>query len=153
MGLSPSPLTPTFPQAPRFIPDGRISRVRLATRTVSCSLPSASRWFKCPPTCAFETPVCYNSRYACTVDPRIRLNVLMGAQNVPAMAESPFAPSRRYLSGSSVNRHLGQRYPTLIAPTDSCADPDSSANLHLLARVAVFAGCCEPLLQPGPSQR
>jgi hypothetical protein len=62
--------------------------------------------------------------------PIYQAQVLMGAQNVPAMAESPFAPSRRYLSGSSVYRHLGQRYPTLIAPTDSCANPDSSANLH-----------------------
>ena len=45
------------------------------------------------------------------------------------MAESPFAPSRRYLSGSSVHRYLGQHYLTLVAPTGSCARPTSSVTL------------------------
>ena len=87
------------------------------------------------------------------LSPFTRHRVLMGCPRVPAMAESRFAPSRRYLSGSSVDRHLSRRYPAVIAHTDSCANPGSSANLHLSARLAVCAGCCEPLLQPGPSRR
>src|ERR1700682_5290277 len=85
--------------------------------------------------------------------PIYQAQVLMGAQNVPAMAESPFAPSRRYLSGSSVSRHLSQRYPALIAPTDSCARPMPSATLCLTLEVPVLAGCCEPLLGIAPSRR
>jgi len=78
MGLNPTPITLTFPQAPRFIPDGRISRVRLATMTFSCSLPNAPRWLKCSPTCTRVRPVCCNARYACTVDPLLRFRVLKG---------------------------------------------------------------------------
>lgn len=98
--------------------------------TFICGLPTASRWLKCSPTYTRVTPVCCKARYARTVYPLIRLNVLMGAHYVPAMTESPFAPSGSYPSGSSVNRYLDQRYPALIALTDSCADPRSSAHLH-----------------------
>ena len=45
------------------------------------------------------------------------------------MTESPFAPSRDYLSGSRVGRDLGQHYLTFIATTGSCARPSSSATL------------------------
>jgi hypothetical protein len=55
----------------------------------------------------------------------------VGAPPVPVMAESPFAPSRHYLSGSSVNRYLGQHYPALLAPTGSCPRPRSSVFLCL----------------------
>jgi hypothetical protein len=105
------PPWPTFPEASFFIPDGRISRVRLATMTFRCSLPNAPRWLKRSPAYTRATPVYCNARYACTVVPLIRHKILMGAQNVPAMAESRFAPSRRYLVGSSVTRHLGQQLP------------------------------------------
>jgi hypothetical protein len=105
----------TFPEAPVVIPDGRISRVRLATMTFGCSLPIASRWFKCSPTCALETPVYCNARYACNFDPPSQVQSPDGCPNVPAMTESPFASSRCYLVNSGVYRHLGQRYPALIA--------------------------------------
>jgi hypothetical protein len=74
-------------------------------------------------------------RFAATLDTPvlfthlIRLSVLNRCPNVPAMAESPFAPSRRYLVGRRVYRHVDQRYPALLATTDSCADPSSSATL------------------------
>lgn len=74
-----------------------------------------------------------------------RLGVLCGWYHLSVMAESPFAPSRYYPSGSNVNRHLGQHYPTLIATTSSCARPSSSATLCLTLVVPVFAGRCESL--------
>jgi hypothetical protein len=124
------PPWPTFPEAPVFILDGRISRVQLATMTFIRSLPIAPRWLKCSPTYTRVAPVCCKARYPCTVYPLIRRNVLMGAHDVSAMTESPFAPSGCCPSGSNVYRYLGQHYPALIAHTDSCADPRSSARLH-----------------------
>lgn len=38
-----------------------------------------------------------------------------------AKSESPFAPSRRYLSGSGLNGHSGERYLTALAAMGSCA--------------------------------
>jgi len=50
-----------------------------------------------------------------TIDPLSQVQSPDGCPNVPAMAESPFASSRCYLVDSGVYRHLGQRYPALIA--------------------------------------
>jgi hypothetical protein len=55
----------------------------------------------------------------------------------PAMkrpsTQSPFARSWRYLHRGDVFRPLGGSYPSVIAPTDSCADPSGSPLLRLLA--------------------
>jgi hypothetical protein len=48
----------------------------------------------------------------------------------PPSTQSPFAPSRRYLHGRDVNRLLGGHYPSVIALTDSCADPATSSLLR-----------------------
>src|SRR5262249_30683736 len=119
----------TFPYAPRVIPDGRISRVRLATMTVPVR-PSLSRRGSSahshPPRCATGLP--RGSIAACRpvapaqcpawVTPRLFV-----------MTESPFAPSRRYLLGSRVKHDFDQRYPILVALTGSCAVPRSSVSL------------------------
>ena len=42
---------------------------------------------------------------------------------VPAMTESSFASSRRYLSERSVPRYVGRHYPALIAPRTHAPDP------------------------------
>ena len=105
------PPWPTFPEASVFIPYGGLSPVRLATMTIICSLPKASRWLKRSPACTLATPVYCKARYASPLTHLTRHRVLMGAHIVPAMAESPFAPSRRYLSGGSVSRHLGLPWP------------------------------------------
>ena len=52
-----------------------------------------------------------------------RLCVLSRCSPVPAMTESPFAWLGRYPAQESVVRSRDRRYPTLIAPTDSCARP------------------------------
>jgi len=69
------------------------------------------------------------------------------------MTESPFAPARCYLLGSRVDHDLDQRYPVLIALTGSCAVPRSSVSLCHKLWSTVLAGCCEPLLHLGTSQR
>jgi hypothetical protein len=48
--------------------------------------------------------------------------------------ESPFAASRRYLSAGRITCDLDQRYPALIALTNSCARPKSSPALCTMAR-------------------
>jgi hypothetical protein len=66
------------------------------------------------------------------------------------MAESPFASSGRYPSERSVCRSLGQCYPTLIAPTDSCARPRPSGPLCLRSSCqslqVVTSPCCDEAL-------
>ena len=52
-----------------------------------------------------------------------------GTRTVPALTESPFAPPRCDLGRRRVARSLGQRYPTLIAPTGSCVRPRSALAL------------------------
>src|SRR6516164_11391329 len=69
------------------------------------------------------------------------------------MTESPFAPSRCYLLGSHVVHGFDQRYPVFIAHTGSCAIPRFSVSLCHRLCSTVFAGCCEPLLHLGTSQR
>jgi hypothetical protein len=44
-------------------------------------------------------------------------------------------------------------YPSFIALTGSCAGPKSSSCLGFTLVHQVLAGCCEPLLEVGPSRR
>jgi hypothetical protein len=62
------------------------------------------------------------------------------------MAESPFAPSRCYLSGRGLSCRVGRRYSSFIARTGSCARPKPSCRL----RSSLFqAGLCR--LSPVPA--
>ena len=54
---------------------------------------------------------------------------------------------------SHVNHGLSRSYPTFIAFTGSCARPQSSCRLRFSLFRQVLAGCCEPLLEDGPSRR
>ena len=71
----------------------------------------------------------------------------------PPRAQSPFAPSRCYLSKSSICCYLNRHYPVLIARTDSCASPKPSHRFRLSLIRQVFAGCHQSLLGVGPSRR
>jgi hypothetical protein len=113
MGLNPAPITPTVPQAPCVIPDGRISRVRLATMTFSRSLPKASRWFKCSPTCTPETPVCRNARYACAVHP---LNQAQCPESVPKRTRHGRESLRAFEALPRRPSRLPPRRPALPSP-------------------------------------
>jgi hypothetical protein len=71
----------------------------------------------------------------------------------PPDAESPFASLRRYLAEGNICCYLNRHCPVLIAHTDSWARPNSSPRLRLSLLRLVFAGCCQPLLDDGPSRR
>jgi hypothetical protein len=71
----------------------------------------------------------------------------------PPSAQSPFARLGSYLRRRDVQHLVRERYPSFIALTDSCARPKSSHRLRLSLFRPVFAGCCQPLLEDGPSRR
>jgi hypothetical protein len=125
----------TFPYAPHVIPDGRISRVRLAIMD--------SHWV---PSLAAR------SLSARSHPPLPDVVCLPGCP--------PGRPSSRVLPVVvSVWLHdreplcSGGRYPSFIAPTGSCARPSASAPPCCALWGTVCAGCCEPLLAGGRSRR
>jgi hypothetical protein len=128
------------------LPDGRISRVRLATMTVPARSSLASPWLK--RSLAYTpsaTGLSRSSIAACRPD-YAGTESGMGGTRLPAMTESPLAPLRCYLLGSRVEHDLDQRYPVLVAPTGSCARPRSSVSLCIRSdpqslQVAV-SPCC-----------
>jgi hypothetical protein len=71
----------------------------------------------------------------------------------PPNAESPFASLRCYLAEGNICCYLNRHCPVLIAHTGSWARPKSSPRLRLSLLRLVFAGCCQPLLDDGPSRR
>jgi hypothetical protein len=81
---------------------------------------------------------------------RFRLCVLRGCPVSTAMAESPFASSGCYPDERRVYRAFGQRYPTLVAPTGSCARPRLSDPLCLRSSCqslqVVTSPCCDEAL-------
>ena len=76
-----------------------------------------------------------------------------GAVQGPPDAQSSFARTRRYLVRRGVSHPVRGHYPSFIAPTSSCARPNSSPWLRLSLFHGVFAGCRQSLLQDGPSRR
>jgi hypothetical protein len=71
----------------------------------------------------------------------------------PPSAQSPFAHLGGYLRRRDVQHLVRGRYPSFIAHTDSCVGPNSSLPISDFPRRKVFAGCCQPLLEDGPSRR
>ena len=78
---------------------------------------------------------------------------LPGTGQGPPSAQSLFAHNRHYLLYRGVLHHVSGSYPSFVAPTGSCASPNSSQCLRLSLIHQVFAGCCQPLLEDGPSRR
>jgi hypothetical protein len=76
-----------------------------------------------------------------------------GAAQGPPDAQSSFARTRCDLVRRGVSHPVGGLYPSFIAHTSSCARPNSSQCLRLSLVHWVFAGCCQSLLQDGPSRR
>jgi hypothetical protein len=56
-------------------------------------------------------------------------------------------------SQQGIRTPVGEHYSAFLAPTGSCARPKSSPSLGVTLGTGVFAGCCVPLLEVGPSQR
>ncbi len=71
----------------------------------------------------------------------------------PPSAQSPFARLGCYLWRRDIQHLVRRRYPSFIAHTNSCARPNSSCRLQIYPIRPVFAGCCQPLLEDGPSRR
>jgi hypothetical protein len=75
--------------------------------------------------------VCCQARHSAPLTPVTRPYLSgRGVLLCPPCTESPFAPSRHYLSRSSVNRCLGQHYPALLVTQGSCAGPTPSRRLR-----------------------
>ena len=96
-------------------------------------------WFTCKPSSFIKGTGCSSSR--------------SGPAPEPPSAQSPFAHLGSYLRRRSVEHLVRGRYPSFIAHTDSCVRPKSSCRLRLSLVRPVFAGCCQPLLEDGPSRR
>ena len=72
----------------------------------------------------------------------------------PPSVQSPFAQFRRYRYWGVLHRLLRGHYSSVIAHTDSCANPiwlSPPSVFHLVPGVS--AGCYQPLLPTGSSRR
>ena len=75
--------------------------------------------------------------------------ILVSARHLP---RAPL-PAQGVTSYGVVSMHnIRERYLSFIAHTGSCARPNSSCHLDFTLDQQVLAGCCEPLLEDGPSR-
>jgi hypothetical protein len=149
--VSPSP---TFPSSPLLIPDGRISRVRLAATAISQRpFPYRTRLKRsltCPRSlCGYLR--CFAARLPVPQFPGLISGCVAAQQPLPT--ESPFARVRPCLPRLALQAPVSRCYPAVSALTGSCVRPSSSRRLRLSLVLRVLAGCCEPLLHDGPSRR
>jgi hypothetical protein len=151
--LSPAPMA-TFPEAPVFLPDGRISRVRLAA--LACPHGAFSQQPKLKRWRAYAPGWCGLLRGSTRFPPGTRMagsvpGPVEGAS--PPSAESPFAPPGRYPSGEDLQDPLGGRYPSFFAPRAHAPGQIPLAHFRFPLVRRVFAGCRQSLLRDGPSRR
>jgi len=142
-----------FPKAPLVIPDGGISPVRLATMAVpkrpsqqgggSSARSHTPRFLAVCPLAHWASSVVHQAQVLCPV-------VVAGSHR---HGREPLCPVGALPRQGSCTHDLDRRYPTVIAPTGSCARPRPSPVLRLSLGPEVSAGCCEPLLRRGPSRR
>ncbi len=131
--------------SPPLIPDGRISRVRLAAaacpqRTFPNS-PRLKRSLVYSPGMIGYTSSSTSSKVV-TV-PWLSVQTVFPMRR-PLLTESPFASDGCYPTQGGVAHLLGEHYPSFIAPTGSCAGPRPSHIPRLSLRQWVFAGCSKP---------
>ena len=105
--------------------------------------PRFKRWFACAP----ASMVYPQSRSASYLGLSPALCPTAALTTKPPSVQSPFAHCWRYLHWGDVTRLLGRHYSSLLAPTDSCADPiwlsptSASASLGKPLQVAT-SPCC-----------
>ncbi len=81
---------------------------------------------------------------------RVPGRTVRGARQAP---RAPL-PTQGVASCGGTSMHPVRRhYPSFIAHTGSWARPNPSHRLRLSLLRLVFAGCCQPLLDDGPSRR
>ena len=142
-------------RSPPIIPDGQISRVRFETlaffRRPSHRLERFKRWSVYTPAIA----VCPQPRLLSRrgVTPVLSSRPPYGQE--AAKCPEPLCPTSVLPPLGRCECHLLRgRYPSVIAPTGSCATPVglSPASAFSLVR-RVLAGCTQSLLPPGASRR
>ena len=120
-------------RGPPIIPDGRISQVRFETLAFPPWTYPASerlkRWFAYTP----PSVVCPQSRSTTCVGLTPALSPTAALTMEPPSVQSPFAQFRRYRYWGVLHRLLRGHYSSVIAHTDSCANPSDSPLLRLLA--------------------
>jgi len=142
----------TFTEASVFIPDGRISRVRLATMAFLDRSSRCSWGLSAGTHTPLTESVCPPSRHL--MEPWRGNRALCpgrGSDRHPPCAESPFASPRftrrEWLLATSqgvtpASSLLRTHAPDQVSPTP----------LGLTLVRWVLAGCCQPLLRNGPSR-
>jgi len=144
----------SFPFSPLLIPDGRISRVRLAAAAFhdAPSVPAAGLSARSH-TPAFSRVISIASFRGPAFIRVIRLYVRLRRRAKPLPTESTFAQSRCYRFCPALKAQVGGRYPTFFAHTCSCVRPPFSCRLRSSLFLQVFTGCRKSLLNDGLSRR
>jgi hypothetical protein len=141
-------------RSPPIIPDGQISRVRFETSAFFRRPSQAWRGLNAGP--YTPPPSWFAPSLASWTVVALRRFYQAGRHTAkkPPSVLSPFAQLRCYLRWGDVYRLLRGRYPSVIAPTGSCATPVglSPASAFSLVR-RVLAGCTQSLLPTGASRR
>src|SRR5215831_13214177 len=142
-------------RSPPIIPDGQISRVRFETLAfLPKAFPSLERFKRC----SVYTPailVCLQPHLLTIVALRRFYQAGRHSAEEAAKCPEPLCPTSVLPPLGRCECHLLRgRYPSVIAPTGSCATPVglSPASTFSLAR-RVLAGCTQSLLPPGASRR
>lgn len=139
--------------SPPLIPDGRISRVRLAAAAFPVRPSQTTRGSSAcsrTPLDWLVIPTARRRRVSTVWSGSMSRHVFMAS---PATYREPLRPHGCYPSRGGVVRLLGQRYPAFVARIGSCAPPNPSSRLCEMLLRLVFAGCCKPLLVVGGSRR
>src|SRR6516162_5220963 len=145
----------TFPEAPPIITDGQISRVRFETLAFFRRPSRVWRGFKRWSVYIPAILVCLQPRLLTVVALRRFYQAGRHTAEVAAKCPEPLCPTSVLpLLGRCECHLLRGRYPSVIAPTGSCATPVrlSPASAFSLVR-RVLAGCTQSLLPTGASRR
>src|SRR6516225_244131 len=156
--LHPARLRPCrllLSRSPPIITDGQISRVRFETLAFFRRPSQVWRGFKRWSVYIPAILVCLQPRLLTVVALRRFYQAGRHTAEVAAKCPEPLCPTSVLpLLGRCECHLLRGRYPSVIAPTGSCATPIglSPASAFSLVR-RVLAGCTQSLLPPGASRR
>jgi hypothetical protein len=118
--------------SPPLIPDGRLSRVRLAA--AACPqrpFPDIPKLKRSPVYTPWMPGYTSGSTPSEVITAPWHCVQTMFPLRCPPLTESPFAACGCYPLAGGVQHLLGEHYPSFLAPTGSCAPPQSSHGLRL----------------------
>jgi hypothetical protein len=143
-----------FPRAPVFIPDGRISRVRLATLATvrDRAFPAAPKLERWPTYTPCATGLLHRSTSQRPQDLWVLSPSPRAASDVHQAPRAP-SPSRgvtsRGVTSNATSKGITPSSSLIRAHAPDQNPPTDSSS----PRRWVFAGCCQSLLGDGPSRR